>query len=140
MLLGGTCWAFYIVLSRKVVKDGACIFELNYMLVLLTSLLLLPFLWGTDVHLTRENMLFIVYVALFCTVVTFLLWTYGLKTVSATASSVILMNEVVFATILGIILLGESLNAIGLLGALVMMFSIANVSLERRGKSLLRKS
>jgi len=140
VLLGGTCWAFYIALSRKVVKDGACIFELNYMLIILTTVLLAPFYWGSEFDITASNLMYIVYVAFFCTIVTFMLWTYGLKTISATASSVIMMNEVVFATMLGIILLGERLNIYGFLGAIVMLFSIANISLERKRKSVLRKS
>jgi len=140
VLVGGTCWAVYITLSRKVVRDGACIFELNYMLTILTTIILLPFLWGTNFDLNSTSMGYIVYVAFFCTIVTFMLWTYGLKTISATASSVIMMNEVVFASIMGMILLGERLNAYGYVGAIIMLVAIANISLERKIKNPLRKS
>jgi len=140
VLMAGACWAFYITLSRKVVREGACIFELNYMLVILTTLILLPFLWGTEVNLNGSSMIYLIYVAFFCTIVTFMLWTHGLKTISATASSVIMMNEVLFATVMGMVILGERLNVYGYLGAIIMVISIANISLERKRKSPLRKS
>ncbi|HOP08899.1 MAG TPA: DMT family transporter [Candidatus Methanofastidiosa archaeon] len=139
VLVGGVCWAFYIVLSRKVVRDGADIFGLNYMLTILTTAVLLPLLWGTEFDLNAGSMAYILYIAFFCTIVTFMLWTYGLKTVSATASSVMLMNEVVFASFLGMLLLGERLDAYGYAGAMIMVIAIANMALERKRKYPLSK-
>ena len=134
VLLSGFTWAWYIVFSRKVMSAGADIFEVNYILLVITALVLLPTGIGSDFAISRTGMLYIVYAAFFCTTIPFMLWTYGLKSISATTSSVLATGEVVFAAIMGIIILGESLNVYGIAGAVIMIAAITNMSLERKRK------
>ncbi|MHC1604755.1 MAG: DMT family transporter [Candidatus Methanofastidiosia archaeon] len=69
VLLAGFSWSVYIVLSRKIISEGADIFELNYMIMLITALILLPFGIGSEFHITEQNLIFTLYVALFCTTI-----------------------------------------------------------------------
>lgn len=135
VLGSGLAWACYLVLSRKVIAAGADIIELNYILMVLTALFLLPSMAVShDVVLSMENMKYILYMAFFCTTIPFLLWTYGLKTISATTSSVLSIGEVIFASILSAIILKESLNAYGILGAGIIIAAITLMSFERKRK------
>lgn len=58
----------------------------------------------------------ILYTAVFCTIIPFVLWTSGLRHISATVSSVILLVEILFAIVLAALLLGERLTTGGLIG------------------------
>jgi len=134
VLMSGFTWAWYIVISRKVMSNGTDIFEVNYILMLLTAAFLLPFGIGASFEVSRTGLYYILYVAFFCTTIPFLLWTYGLKTISATTSSVLATGEVVFATLMGAVILGERLNAYGIAGAAIMGAAITTMSLERKRK------
>lgn len=134
VLMSGFTWAWYIVISRKVMSNGTDIFEVNYILMLLTAAVLLPFGIGASFEVSRTGLYYILYVAFFCTTIPFLLWTYGLKTISATTSSVLATGEVVFATLMGAVILGERLNAYGIAGAAIMGAAITTMSLERKRK------
>jgi drug/metabolite transporter (DMT)-like permease len=71
----------------------------------------------------------VAYTAVLCTVIPFTLWTWGLKHISATASSVILLVEVVFAMALAALILGERLPAGALWGGLLIGVAILLASL-----------
>lgn len=75
------------------------------------------------------------YLALFCTIVAFLLWLKGLRTMSVTATSVIVLLELLFAALLGALILGERLSSVSSLGAALICAAALLSSLEeiRRG-------
>jgi drug/metabolite transporter (DMT)-like permease len=57
------------------------------------------------------------YTAVLCTVAPFFLWSWGLRRISATTSSVLMLSEVIFALILAGIILGERLSAGAIVGS-----------------------
>lgn len=71
----------------------------------------------------------VAYTAVLCTVIPFALWTWGLRSISATASSVILLIEVVFATALAALILGERLSTGALWGGLLIGVAVLLASL-----------
>lgn len=71
----------------------------------------------------------VAYTAVLCTVIPFALWTWGLRSISATASSVILLVEVVFAMTLAALILGERLSAGALWGGLLIGVAVLLASL-----------
>ncbi|MBM3308152.1 MAG: DMT family transporter [Candidatus Eisenbacteria bacterium] len=72
------------------------------------------------------------YTAVFCTVIPFALWTWGLKRISATTSSVILLTEVVFAMALAALVLGERQTTGALWGGVLIGAAVLLASLDSR--------
>jgi len=76
------------------------------------------------------------YTAVFCTVAPFLLWTWGLKRITATTSSIVLLTEIVFALALAAVLLGERLSPAALVGSALILAAVALASRERGDDAL----
>ena len=72
------------------------------------------------------------YTAVFCTVLPFMLWTWGLKFITATTSSVILLTEIVFALALAAVLLDERLSTGALWGSLLIVLAVFLASREAK--------
>ena len=104
-------WTAFVLLNKRIVAEHiADVRVLTAAMVTVTALTALPlsvaFGTGGLPNLSRD--LWVVgYTALFCTVLPFLLWTWGLKRISATGSCVILLVEIVFALALATAVFGE---------------------------------
>jgi drug/metabolite transporter (DMT)-like permease len=57
------------------------------------------------------------YLAIACTTIAYYLWAYGLKRLTATSSSIILLLEIVAGLLVSFSLLGEGLNSYAIVGA-----------------------
>ena len=68
------------------------------------------------------------YLAIVCTTIAYYLWAYGLKRLTATSSSIILLLEVVAGLALSFSLLGERLNSFAIIGAAFIVGAIVLVS------------
>ncbi len=128
-------WTFFILLDKKLVASGAVdVRSLTAAMVTVTAVAALPvalvFGGGGLPHVSTQ-LWTVPYTAVFCTVVPFFLWTWGLKRISATASSIVLLTEVVFALALAFALLGESLSPGALLGSALILAAVALASRER---------
>jgi drug/metabolite transporter (DMT)-like permease len=128
-------WTFFIVLDKKIVNDAAPdVRALTTAMVTITALAALPvalLLGRGGVPALSRAWWPVPYTAVFCTVVPFFLWTWGLKRISATTSCVVLLVEVVFALALAALLLGERLSSGGLLGSALILASVALASRDR---------
>lgn len=115
-LLAGIAWAFYIIMTKKAVstaamgeKEGKDVMQITTAVFAYTSLAMLPIFLisggiGKIPQIPLNGWIAIIYTAIFCTVAAFLLWSYGLRKISATSSSVMLLMEVVSAFLLSIAL------------------------------------
>jgi len=74
----------------------------------------------------------VAYTAVFCTVIPFSLWSWGLRHISATASTVILLTEVVFAMALAAVVLGERQPAAALWGGFLIGVAILLASMDSK--------
>ena len=72
----------------------------------------------------------IVYTAIVCWVIPYYMWLEGLKHLSASTSTLLLLSEIVIATILSIIVLKEPVTVFSTIGALFIIISIAIVSVK----------
>lgn len=85
-----------------------------------------------DFHALTQTTFFgwftVVYLAIGCTVVAYLLQNVALKHLSAVFASLALCTEPIFTAIFSFFLLGERLTGIGLLGAVLIMASIVLAS------------
>jgi drug/metabolite transporter (DMT)-like permease len=66
----------------------------------------------------------VVYLALFCTVLPYVLYAWGLKRTSATFSSLVLLFEVVMAAVLSSLFLGETFSRTEMLGGGLILLAI----------------
>jgi len=121
VLGAAVAWTFFILLDKRIVHGtDVDIRALTAAQVLLTSLTALPaalLLAPRSFPALDASWWAILYTAVFCTIIPFMLWTAGLRFISATVSTVILLVEILFAILLAAVLLGERLTPVGLVGA-----------------------
>jgi drug/metabolite transporter (DMT)-like permease len=134
VVVAALLWTFFIVLDKKIVNDiGPDVRALTTAMVTITAAAALPIalLFGGDMTGPSGSWWPVPYTAVFCTIVPFFLWTWGLKRISATTSCVVLLIEVVFALVLAAVLLGERLAPSGFLGSALILTSVVLVSRDR---------
>ncbi len=125
-------WTFFIILNKKALSGrGVDVRSLTTAMFVATAAGALPaalvFGRGSFPGVTPQWWA-VPYTAVFCTIIPFFLWAWGLKRVSATTSSVIMLTEVVFALALAALLLGERLSGGGLVGSVLIMGAVALAS------------
>lgn len=74
----------------------------------------------------------LVYLALVATAVAYLLFVTGLRVVPAASAQTLGLTEPVVATALGVLVLGEALRPVGLLGAVLVLAGLAVLALGAR--------
>jgi len=118
-LCGGFVWAFYIVTNKKVVtKPNIDIISLTACVMLATTIVMIPFT--------------LILGGIFCNVIPFLLWTFGLKYLMPTVSTLMLLFEVFIASILAFLILHEGLGIIGVIGGFVIIIAIVIMGIESK--------
>lgn len=135
VLTAAFLWTFFILLDKKIVTSpGADVRALTAAMVTVTAVAALPvaLVFGRGGFPAPSPELWTVpYTATFCTVAPFFLWTWGLKHITATTSSIVLLTEVVFALTLASVLLGERLAPVALLGSALILTAVAMASREK---------
>jgi drug/metabolite transporter (DMT)-like permease len=131
-------WTFFIILDKLIVSgQDVDVRALTAAMVTITAATALPAALllgrGEFPRLTGEWWA-IPYTSIFCTVIPFFLWTWGLRFITATTSSVVMLSEVVFALALAAMLLGERLSAGALLGSALIMLAVVLASRETTGE------
>jgi drug/metabolite transporter (DMT)-like permease len=140
-LAGGFSWAFYIITNKRLISRRRIdVVTLTACVMLSTTLWMLPFtllLGGfnsSTFDIGFEGWSYIIYLGIFCNVIPFSLWTFGLKYLTATGSTILLLIEVLVATVLAMILLNEFLTVIGLLGGAFIVVGIILINLNLKTK------
>jgi len=131
VLVAAFLWTFFIILDKKIVDGhGVDVRALTGAMVLVTAVAALPaaLLLGGGLPRPTPEWWAIPYTAVLCTVIPFFLWTWGLKHITATTSSVIMLAEVIFALALAALLLGERLSPGGLTGSALILVAVGLVS------------
>lgn len=134
VLVAAFTWTFFILLDKKIVEERAIdVRALTGAMIVVTAATALPlalvFGWGHFPAPTPQWWS-VPYTSVFCTIIPFFLWTWGLRFISATTSSVIMLSEVVFALALAYAILGERLAAPGLLGSAMIVLAVLLASRE----------
>jgi drug/metabolite transporter (DMT)-like permease len=134
LILGAAVvWTAFVLLDKRLVAAHHMdIRALSAAMLVITAVASLPPAILLAPHRAPAlgwNLWPVAYTAVFCTVIPFALWTWGMKFISATASSVILLVEVVFATALAALILGERLSAGALWGGLLIGVAVLLASL-----------
>ena len=136
LIASGISWAFFMIYNKKLIMNStSATFQSMTWVLVLTMFTIAPFavLSGPRFFdLTGTAWLAIVYTAIVCWVLPYYLWLEGLKHLSASTSTVLLLSEIVIAIILSIVVLKEPVTVFSSIGALLIVIAIALVSLKSK--------
>jgi len=141
LIVSGLTWAFFMIYNKKLVmRSTLATFQSMTWVLILTLLSILPFtvLAGPGFfNLTSWGWLAIVYTAIVCWVIPYYLWLEGLKHLSASTSTILLLSEIVVAVLLSIVILKEPITLFSTLGAFLILIAIFIVSIQDKERSKL---
>jgi DME family drug/metabolite transporter len=132
-VIAAVCYACAVVGSRFLaggyppVQFTAITFSVGTVVLLLINLI-----GGFVPVQTVQGWALVVYLGLVPTAIAYWMFQKGLRSVSATAASIIGMLDPVVAALLAWILFGETLAASGIAGALLLVLSIILLSLDQQ--------
>ena len=134
LILSGFTWALFMIYNKKLVSNSTSgTFNSMTWVLVFTFLSIAPFavLSGPGFFaLSASAWLSILWTAIVCWVIPYYLWLEGLKHLSASTSTVLLLSEIVIAVILSIVVLKEPITVFSSIGAFFIVIAIALVSLQ----------
>ena len=132
-LLAAFTWTGYMIYDKKLTDERKWdAVAVSAAIVTLTAVLLAPALvLARGYAVPRVALELALYMAVFNTVVPWVLYQRGLQSLTATASAVVLMLEIVTALVISVAFLGQVMDAVSATGAASILVSIYLVS--RRG-------
>ena len=143
LIVSGLMWALFMIYNKKVdLTSTAATFQSMTWVLVLTWIAIVPF------SVFAGNQFFVVsgwgwaaifYTAIVCWVLPYYLWLEGLKHLSASTSTVLLLSEIVVALIASIVILKEPVTVFSTLGAFLIVMAIALVSVNDKKKNSLKK-
>jgi len=142
LLVSGVAWALFMIYNKKLIRGStSAVFQSMTWVLVLTMLSILPFtvLAGSRLFdLSGMAWAAIAYTAIVCWVIPYYLWLEGLKHLSASTSSVLLLSEIVVAVVASVAVLEEPVTVFSTIGAFFIIIAIALVSV--RDKQLTREN
>jgi drug/metabolite transporter (DMT)-like permease len=140
LIISGFTWAIFMIYNKKLVANStSATFQSMTWVLIFTLLSILPFsvLAGSRFFaLSSWAWAAIIYTAIVCWILPYYLWLEGLKHLSATTSTILLLSEIVVAVIASIIVLKEPITVISTIGALLIVIAIAFVSIKDKNNAL----
>ena len=135
-LLTGFGYALYTVFGEMLIKRGYKTLTITFYVFLFACLGTLPFInaFKTVTSATDNFYFWVFLMAVFNTVLPYILYTKGLFGVSASTAPIIATAEPVVATLVGTFIFKESLTLFGILGILAVILAVALLNLK--GKKL----
>jgi len=134
LIVSGFAWALFMIYNKKLVMNSTSgTFQSMTWVLILTLLSIMPFtvLSGPGFFdLSVWAWLAIIWTAIVCWVIPYYLWLEGLKHLSASTSTVLLLSEIVVAVIASVIVLKEPLTVFSTVGAFFIILAITLVSLR----------
>ncbi len=131
LIASGVVWAFFMIYNKTLVmKENDILQSLTWILPV-TLLPMLPFVFGSAGQiptLSAQTWIVIVYTAIVCWIIPYYLWLEGLKSISASTSTILLLSEILVAAAVSVLLLGEMWTIISVVGALFIIAAIILVS------------
>ncbi len=139
LVISGLTWALFMVYNKKLIGDStSATFQNMTWVLLLTFLAVAPFsiLAGSGFFaLDGWAWAAIVWTAIICWVLPYYLWLEGLKHLSASTSTILLLSVIVVAIIASILILKEPTTIFSTIGAFLIVIAIALVSVNLKKKA-----
>jgi drug/metabolite transporter (DMT)-like permease len=134
LIVSGITWAIFMIYNKKLVMNSTSgTFQSMTWILLFTFLSIVPFTVFAGpgfFTLSSWGWLAILWTAIVCWVVPYYLWLEGLKHLSASVSTILLLSEIVMAVFLSVVLLKEPITIFSTIGALLIVIAIALVSVK----------
>jgi drug/metabolite transporter (DMT)-like permease len=134
IITSGVAWALFMIYNKKLMNNSTSeTFQSMTWVLIFTFLSIAPFgfLSGSGFFaLSGWAWASIVYTAIVCWVIPYYLWLEGLKHLSASTSTVLLLSEVVVAVIASILVLQEPVTVFSSIGAFLIVIAIVLVSVK----------
>ncbi|HXW44148.1 MAG TPA: EamA family transporter [Streptosporangiaceae bacterium] len=137
-LAAGLCYACYAVAAARLIAAGTPESAVMGLLFGAAAVLLAPVLAATSPGwvLTGRGIAVTAYLGIVTTVVAYLLYGRGLRTVPAPVAVTLGLAEPVVAAILGLVVLGERLTPTAAVGLVLVGLALAALAAGRRKSSL----
>ncbi len=134
LIISGITWALFMIYNKKLISTSASgTFQSMAWVLIFTFLSIAPFgfLSGPGFFaLSGWAWAAIIWTAIVCWIIPYYLWLEGLKHLSASTSTVLLLSEIVIAVIGSITILQEPITVFSSIGALFIVIAILFVSLN----------
>lgn len=136
LISSGVAWALFMIYNKKLIMNSTSgTYQSMTWVLVLTLFTIAPFAFLSGPRffdLTATALLAIFYTAIVCWVIPYYMWLEGLKHLSASTSTVLLLSEIVIAVVLSIVVLKEPITVFSSIGALLIVIAIALVSLKSK--------
>ena len=125
VLLSAIFWALFIIYSKRAVSNiSSTIFTSTYMCIT-TVLLLLGFIidsknFTTFSTLQTHTMIYLVFLAIFCSIIPSYLMSFGLKRINASLAAVISAMGPIVTLALDVVILNHNLTLNEIIGAIIV--------------------
>ena len=129
VLLSAIFWALFIIYSKRAVSNiSSTIFTSTYMCIT-TVLLLLGFIidsknFTTFSTLQTHTMIYLVFLAIFCSIIPSYLMSFGLKRINASLAAVISAMGPIVTLALDVVILNHNLALNEIIGAIIVTASV----------------
>jgi len=137
LILAGVVWAFFIVYNKILVNNDKGLIQSIIWILPITLLPTIPFVLLSPNNILLipiEGWIAIFYTAVFCWVIPYYLWLEGLKHISASTSTILLLTEILVATTISVIFLEEIITLATGIGALFIIAALIIVSKQSNQK------
>jgi drug/metabolite transporter (DMT)-like permease len=133
-LTAGVLWSIYVVYLTRTLKSGADLASATFSIIILTTLVLVPFtiLYRPDLTVDPMGLGMAAYTGVICTTLAFILYSIGLRGLGATTTSVILLIEIVFGMLFAILLLSEMPTAATWVGGAFILMAVILISFKKK--------
>lgn len=124
-LAGGLSGALFVLTTKVIIERGVPGVPANVAAYLIAGIALIPVIFivpqETAWILTTAGIVLALYLGLFAMAIPNVLWVKGLAGLAPGPSSTLMLTEPAVATVLGIVVLGESLALAGVVGLVLVM-------------------
>lgn len=129
MMAAVTCWALYAILVKKFMPNFSPLQLSTYSFISCAVLLFPLYSYQGFSHIadvSREGWLAVLYMAVFATVIGYLIQQISIKKIGASATSIFINLVPIFSIILAFVILGENLSVTKLVSGFIIIFSVYN--------------
>ncbi|MEM3357092.1 MAG: DMT family transporter [Candidatus Bathyarchaeia archaeon] len=127
VISAGFLWAVFIIYNKPLVHESSNLIQSMTWLLVFTMLPLLPAAAVSTASMSSlpaPAWLAILYTAVFCWVIPYYLWLKGLRHISPVTSTVVLLTEIIVATAISMLFLGEAFTVVSGIGAGLIIIAI----------------
>ena len=124
VFLSGLVWAFFVIGTKEMVDlGGDYVAEVTAVLAVTSLYAAIPlFFLGTPLPATTEGWLGIAYLGLVPTFTPMILYASSMRTISPTISALLILLEVILASVLSFLFLGDLISVYTLAGGALILF------------------